>query len=158
MDKTTSYDYKTELEKHGAIAFVPGGNSMWPMLKNRKQSVIVTKKEKRLKKFDVALYQRDNGMFVLHRVIEPISGGYIMCGDSQFTLEKIEEAQVFGVMEGFYRGKKYISITDKNYCSRVQRWYKRKKWRKLRLKIFYFSQRVKNKLKRIFSARKKTNG
>ena len=157
MEKPAS-DYRTEVERHGVIAFVPGGNSMWPMLKNRGQSVIVTKKENRLKKYDVALYQRENGMFVLHRVIEPIEDGYIMCGDSQFTLEKVEESQVFGVMEGFYHRKKYVNANDVKYLGRVECWYKRKKWRKLRLKTFFFSQRVKNKLKRIFSIRKKTNG
>ena len=143
-------DYKTELEKNGAIAFVPGGNSMWPTLKNRGQSVIVKKKSERLKKFDVALYQRYNGAFVLHRVIEPVKDGYIICGDSQFTLENVKEEQVFGVMEGFYRGKKYIVCTDKKYCKEVERWYKRKNWRKFRLKCFFFWQRVKNKLRRIF--------
>jgi hypothetical protein len=143
-------NYKVELEKNGAIAFVPGGNSMWPTLKNRGQSVIVKKKSERLKKFDVALYQRNNGAFVLHRVIEPVKDGYIICGDSQFTLENVKEEQVFGVMEGFYRGKKYIACTDKKYCKEVSRWYKRKNWRKFRLKCFFFGQRVKNKLRRIF--------
>ncbi len=37
--------YKTELDKNGAIAFVPSGNSMWPILKNKGQSVIVVKKD-----------------------------------------------------------------------------------------------------------------
>lgn len=147
-------NYKVELEKNGAIAFVPGGNSMWPTLKNRGQSVIVKKKSERLKKFDVALYQRYNGTFVLHRVIEPVKDGYIICGDSQFTLENVKEEQVFGVMEGFYRGKKYIACTDKKYCKEVSRWYKRKNWRKFRLKCFFFGQRVKNKLRRIFSKKR----
>ena len=78
-------DYKTELEKNGILAFVPGGNSMWPTLKNRGQSVVVLVKKEKLKRYDVALYLRDNGTFVLHRVIEPTEWGYIICGDSQFT-------------------------------------------------------------------------
>ena len=143
-------DYKNEIIKNGVIAFVPGGNSMWPMLKNKGQSVIVQRKEARLKKYDVAFYYRTNGAFVLHRVIEAIDGGYVICGDSQFTLEKVDEERVFGVMTGFYRGEKYIEATDEKYIRKVERWYKHKTWRKFRLKIFFFNQRVKGKLKRIF--------
>ena len=149
MEVVTS-DYKTELEKNGAIAFVPGGNSMWPTLKNRAQSVVIRRKTQRLKPFDVAFYLRDNGAFVLHRVMETIDGGYIMCGDSQLVTERVKEDGVFGVMEGFYHGKKYVEVTDARYVARVKRWYSRKRWRKFRLKIFHFGQRVKNKLARIF--------
>lgn len=143
-------DYKTEIEKNGVIAFVPGGNSMWPMLKNRAQSVVVKRKVEPLKPLDVAFYQRDNGAFVLHRVMQVIDGGYVMCGDSQFNTEKVREENVFGVMEGFYQGKKYIEVTNPKYIKRVKRWYGQKFRRKVRLKIFYFSNRVKNKLSRIF--------
>ena len=143
-------NYNSELEKNGILAFVPGGNSMWPTLKNRGQSVVVLIKKEKLKRFDVALYLRDNGTFVLHRVMEPTEWGYIICGDSQFTLEKVREDQVFGVMEGFYRGKKYIDCKDKKYIKEVERWFRRKRIRKLRLKWFFFRQRVINKLKRIY--------
>ncbi len=143
-------NYKTELEKNKIIAFVPGGNSMWPTLKHRGQSVIVELKTDRLKRFDVALYQRDSGVFVLHRVMEVKDGGYIICGDSQFTLEPVREEQVFGVMSGFYRKDKYIEVTDEKYKKEVERWYKRKTYRKLRLKLFYLTNAVKRKLKKIF--------
>lgn len=148
LEKKT--DYKVELEKNGILAFVPGGNSMWPTLKNRGQSVVVLSKTQKLKRYDVALYLRDNGAFVLHRVIEPTEWGYIICGDSQFTLEKVREEQVFGVMEGFYRGKKYIDCKDAKYNREVERWFRRKRIRKLRLKWFFFRQRAINKLKRIY--------
>ncbi len=144
-------DYKTELLKNGALAFVPGGNSMWPTLKHRGQSVIVLPKTQKLKRFDVALYQRADGKFVLHRVMQPTEYGYIICGDSQFALEKVLEEQVFGVMSGFYRGKKYIECSDIKYIKQVERYYKRKTLRKIRLKWFFFRIKLKNKLKRIYA-------
>ena len=143
-------DYKTELEKKGAIAFVPGGNSMWPILKNRKQSVLVKKKEERLKKFDVALYQRPCGSFVLHRVMEVVDGGYVVCGDSQLTLENVKEESVFGVLVGFYRGKTYVEVTDEKYIKKVERFYANKFRRKIKLKFFHLGQRIKNKIIQIF--------
>ncbi len=148
-EENVKADYRTELEKNKVIAFVPGGNSMWPMLKNRGQSVIVQLKTEKLKKYDVALYQRDNGAFVLHRVIFPTEDGYVMCGDSQSTLEKVGEDMVFGVMTGFYKGREYIETDNVEYRSRVERWYGNEKRRKRKLKRFYFRQRIKNKIKSV---------
>lgn len=144
-------NYKTEIEKNQVISFVPRGNSMWPILKNRGQSVIIRKKnlEERLGVYAVAFYERENGAFVLHRILKVCEGGYVFCGDSQFDLEFVKEEQIFGVLEGFYQGKKYIKVTDTHYLKRVERWYKRKTWRKIRIKCFNFKNRVVGKLKRI---------
>ena len=130
-------DYKEELEKKDTIAFVPGGNSMWPTLKDKGQPVIIIKKQNRLKKYDVGFYTRPNGAYVLHRVMEVLEDGYLMIGDSQFNTEKVLEDQVFGIMQGFYQGKKYISCDDKKYLKKVDKWFTRKTIRKWRLKFFY---------------------
>lgn len=143
-------DYATELNKNGVLGFVPGGNSMWPTLKNRKQSVVVLAKTQKLKRFDVALYVRSDGAYVLHRVMESTDNGYIMCGDSQYTLEPVPENRVIGYMSGFYRGKKYIDCADPKYVKEIENWYGRKLLRKIRLKFFYMRVRLKNGLKKIF--------
>ena len=152
-------NYRTELEKNGAIAFVPGGNSMWPTLKNRGQTVIVERKTEKLKAFDVALYQRKDGTNVLHRVMKPTDAGYIICGDSQFTLEPVEEDAVYGVMTGFYRGDRFISVTDENYIREVEKLYSDEKLRKRRVKRFYFFNNLRSlpgrALRKIFGKKKK---
>ena len=142
-------DYATELAKNGAIAFVPSGVSMWPTLKNRGQSVIVTAKKERLKRYDVALYIRAGNKYVLHRVMEAVDGGYIICGDSQFALERVKEEQVIGVMEGFYRGKKFVSVSDEKYKKEVEDWFRKKTRRKIKLKTFYFFRGIRAKLGRV---------
>lgn len=150
-EKLVRSDYKTELEKNNAIAFVPGGNSMWPILKNRGQSVIVERKTQRLKPLDVAFYTRANGTFVLHRVMEVKENGYVMCGDSQLNLEPVLEENVFGVMSAFYDKDKLVSVTDEKYVKRVKKWYGKKTCRKIRLKLFY----LRNRIKRLFSKKDK---
>lgn len=137
-------DYIEELNKNGVIAFVPRGNSMWPTLKNKKQSVIVKKKTEKLRPMDVALYKRESGSNVLHRVIKTTKLGYIMCGDSQFTLEKVKEENVYGVMTGFYRGKRYIDVNDADYIAKVKKWYKNEKVRQFYVKAFYFFENLKS--------------
>ena len=151
-------DYIEELIKNGVIAFVPSGNSMWPTLKNRKQSVIVKKKTERLKAMDVALYKRESGSCVLHRVMKVLPNGYIMCGDSQFALENVKEENVYGVMTAFYKGKRCIEVTDKDSIEYVKRLFANEKRRKFRVKMFYLRQNLmslpKRVLRKIFFRRK----
>ena len=136
-------DYVAELAKNGVIAFVPKGNSMWPTLKDEKQSVIVKRKTEKLRPMDVALYKRDNGANVLHRVMKTTDSGYIMCGDSQFVFEKVEEDNVYGVMVGFYRGKRYIDVNDAEYIEKVQKWYRHKALRRFNVKTFFFFKKIR---------------
>jgi len=152
---TQGLDYKAKLNENKKLAFVHSGNSMWPTLKNKGQSVVVKAKEERLEKYDVALYVRGQNTFVLHRVLEVLDSGYMMCGDSQFTLERVTEDQIFGKMIGFYRGKKYIDCNDEKYKKQVENLYKRKKLRRFRVKFFFLRKSVINKLKRIFGGKKK---
>ena len=153
--KNTKCSYKEQLENNNQISIVPKGNSMWPTLKNQKQSVIVGAKQERLKEFDVALYVRGQNNFVLHRVIKVLPDGYLMCGDRQFVLEKVDEDQIFGIMLGFYRGKKFVDCNNQKYIKKVKKWYKRTRYRKFRVKLFFLKEGVKNKLKRVF--RRKDN-
>ena len=99
-----SQNIKEELSRRGKVSFVPAGNSMWPTIKNRRQSVVIEKKTERLSPYDVALYIRSDGKVILHRVLALTDYGYIACGDSLFTEEKVKEDSVIGVLAGYYRG------------------------------------------------------
>ena len=144
-------DYKKALEESAVIAFVPDGRSMWPFIKGKKYAVIITRKtEERLSLFDVAFFIRPDGNYVLHRVVEILPNGYVMQGDSQEYVETVMEENVIGVMQGYYRGKRYVDATSNRYVIKVIRWYRKKKKRKFVLFFFNLQQRIKNKLKRIF--------
>ena len=154
MENIKNTDYKTQLNEKGVISFVPAGDSMWPILKHRNQSVVIEKKSGRLSPFDVAFYVRDNGVFVLHRVVEVTENGYIFSGDSQLVTESINEEQVFGKMVGFYKGKKYIDCTTPKYTKKIKRMYANKSLRKFKIKYFYLAKRIKAKISRIFRRNK----
>ena len=138
-----------QLNIEGVISFVPSGNSMWPTLKSKGQSVIAVKKQGRLNEFDVALFTY-NGSLVLHRVIEVTDTGYITCGDGMLSCERVEEQSVIGVLKGFYIKDKFIEVTDQKYIDKTKKWYSNPKKRQKRINRFHFSMRVKGKLKRIF--------
>lgn len=156
-ENANNIDYKTALETHGFLAFVPRGNSMWPTLKNGKQSVVLLPKKGRLKRMDVAMYKRDDGTFVLHRVIEVKDDGYVFCGDSMSVSLKefVREEQVFGVMTGYYRNRRYITAEDESFTRRGERLYGNETRRILKVKAAGFLYRVKSKIKRIFGVKNK---
>lgn len=139
-------DYAQVLLKNGVLSFAPNGNSMWPFIKNRKQTVVIEKPLDTVKKFDVLLYVRPDGSYVLHRVVEILKDGYLMRGDSQNVAEKIDKDCVIGVMTSFFKGKKQILVNDENYVKKVEKWYKDYPLTRLRKKLFSLKNRIKYKL------------
>ncbi len=141
---------KEQLNQNKAVAIVPTGNSMWPTLKSKSQTVVVQKNQTRAREFDVVLFVLDDGRHVLHRVMRVENDGYITCGDGMLACERVEEARVIGVMTGLYKKNKFISVNEPKYVNKVKRFYKRKLLRKARLKCFYFRQVFKAKFKMLF--------
>ncbi|MBQ6381189.1 MAG: hypothetical protein IJJ41_06295 [Clostridia bacterium] len=102
-------DYQRVLQKNGVLSFTPGGISMWPIISNRADTVIIEVPKGILKKYDVAFYTRESGQPVLHRVLKVNEDSYDMCGDSQTAVEKgVPHSAVFGVMTGYYKNGKFI--------------------------------------------------
>lgn len=120
----------------GSVRFSPKGTSMLPMLRQNIDSVVLVKADRRLNKYDLPLYRRENGQFVLHRVVGVKEDSYTMCGDNQYLYEHgIKEEQILAIMDGFYRGDTYVSSTDKKYRSYCKRQVAKQYIRGVLLKI-----------------------
>ena len=145
--------YLNVLESTGTLTFVPNGNSMWPFIKNRSQTVIIQKPSAPLKVYDVVFYLRPDGNYVLHRIIADQGDVYLVRGDSLLVTEQVPKSWIIGVMTGFYKGKTFVSANDSKYLAEVEKWHKHSPLTKLKIKSFHFWQRVKNKLKRIFKVK-----
>ena len=116
---------ETLIEKYiienGEYIAIPVGTSMYPMLRNRRDSVHLVRYDMQgLKKYDLPVYKRIDGSQIMHRCLGKDENGYIMCGDNQWTLEHgIKEEQIIAVAKGFYRDEKYIpnsNIIYRLYC------------------------------------------
>ena len=95
------------LESGGEFRIYPKGTSMLPLLRAGTDSVVLEKPTGNLKRGDIAFYIRDNGAYVLHRVIKSEGDSYTLCGDNQLTLEKgITNRNIIGVVTRIYRGEK----------------------------------------------------
>ena len=106
-----------KLDEGGNVTFTPKGGSMLPTLRDGKDSVVLAKPQGRLKRFDVPLYKRKNGEYVLHRIVKLNSdGSYVMCGDNQLVYEYgITDGQIIGVMTSFCRNGKIYTTQSKGY-------------------------------------------
>lgn len=96
------------------VCFTPKGSSMLPLLVPDRDEVVLTAPPEKLKKYDLPLYRRASGQFVLHRVVKvKKDGSYVMCGDNQYVREDgIKHGQIVGVVESFSRNGKKIKANS----------------------------------------------
>lgn len=103
------------LAEEGVFVSTTSGVSMMPMLRDRRDTIVITPACGRLKKYDVALYRRGDD-YVLHRVVKVLPDSYIICGDNCVTLEKgITDAQVIGKLTEVRRGEKKLRLDGLGY-------------------------------------------
>ena len=105
------------------VQFTPQGTSMRPMIKGGRDQVVFSPLPEKLKKYDLPLYRRDNGQFVLHRIVKA-GQTYTCVGDNQFELETgIRQEQMIALTTGFYRKGKYYPVDGLGYCLYCRLWH-----------------------------------
>lgn len=127
------------IKENGEFIAIPVGTSMYPMLRNRRDSVyLIRYNGEGLKKYDLPVYKRSDGTQVMHRVMGKDENGYIMCGDNQWTLEKgIKDDAIIAVAKGFYRDEHYISKDNLLYKLYYKLWSSNLFFRKCALRIIH---------------------
>lgn len=109
------------LEKNGEVTFISAGRSMLPVIRDRKDAVTLVKPKREIKPGDIVFYQRDNGQFILHRVMFVNSDKYVMRGDNQWDNEyNIRRDQIIGVLKCFERNGKTHNVIDRDYLMYVK--------------------------------------
>ena len=116
-----------------SVKFSPHGISMLPMLRQGLDNVRLSPVQGRLKKYDLPLYQRKNGQYVLHRIVG-VGNTYTCIGDNQFAVEHgIEDEQIIAVVTEFTRGPKAYSVKNPLYRTYCVFWHRsrliRRIWR-----------------------------
>lgn len=111
------------LEQGRNVKFSPRGTSMMPMLRQGKDSVTLSPVPERLKKYDLPLYQRDDGNYILHRVIAA-GETYTCMGDNQFLKETdLRHDQMIALVTSFTRGKREYDTDHLGYRFYCWFWY-----------------------------------
>ena len=104
-----------ELVQEGrSVNLLVSGNSMSPFLISQRDYVSFKAPDRPLRKGDIVFFQRDDGRFIMHRIIRvhrEADGrrSYKITGDNQTQLETVREDQIFGLIFAVERkGKKIV--------------------------------------------------
>lgn len=141
--------FEDVIERDGRLVYTNIGDSMRPLIRQDRDIVIIEKPRGKLKKYDVPLYKRDNGQYVLHRVLKVRDSDYVICGDNRYSKEYgITDCQIIGVLTAVVRGGKEIPVTDFRYRLYVHLWCSFFPIRAAVLRAIRLPKRLKRKLGR----------
>ena len=110
----TEKNIENTLLRDGVYVSTTSGVSMYPMLRDRRDTIVVTQCASRLKKYDVALFKRGE-QYVLHRVIKVLPDSYFIRGDNCIAYDVVKDADVLGKLTEFYRSDKKKSVMSPGY-------------------------------------------
>lgn len=115
--------FQERLEAGQNVRFAPRGISMLPMLRPGLDTVVLSPAPEQLQKYDLPLYRRDDGHYVLHRVIRA-GETYTCIGDNQFTPEPgIRRDQVIALVTAFRRNGRDYSVSHPGYRLYCRFWH-----------------------------------
>lgn len=101
---------KELIEQGKEVPLTIRGNSMAPFLVDTRDTILISPVAKELKRGDMAIFQRINGQYVMHRIRYIHNGKYYFIGDAQTVTEgPIDREQIFGVITAVCRKGKWLS-------------------------------------------------
>lgn len=137
-----SQSIRDVLARDGVWVSTTHGTSMWPMLRDARDTVVVRPAAGRLQKLDVALYQRGDA-YVLHRVIAATQDGYRILGDNCIAVEEVPESAILGRLEEFWRGEQHCDPHSASWLAYARVWLALWPLRRLAMRARAAAGRVK---------------
>ena len=121
---------REQLAAGQTVSFSPKGTSMLPMLRQGLDTVTLSHLPVQLRKYDLPLYQRPNGQYVLHRIVR-CGEAYSCIGDNQFRPETgVHREQMIALVTAFSRNGREWSVDSlpyQIYC-RLWHWTRPVRW------------------------------
>ncbi|MBO5409505.1 MAG: S24/S26 family peptidase [Clostridia bacterium] len=118
------------LRRGDTVRLTVTGNSMYPMLHTRRDTVTLSPAGK-IKKYDITFHRRTDGRYILHRVLKiQKDGTYLIAGDNELKPEPpVNREQIFGVVTSYTRWGKEHSVKSPLYWMYVRIWHLLMPWR-----------------------------
>ena len=115
--------FEEVLAREGWLIYSNVGSSMLPLIRQGRDRVVIEKASGRLRRYDVPLYRRDSGKYVLHRVVQVRENDYVLCGDNRWRRETgITDRHVLGVLTAVIRNGKELPVTALRYRAYTRIW------------------------------------
>jgi hypothetical protein len=123
-NQTGKQNIEDLLAKGHTIQLHPEGYSMYPLfVPGRDEAVIAPVADRRLRRGDVVLYRRREGILVLHRICRVTAQGIYLVGDNQTQIEgPLAPDQVKGILVAIVRRGKRIESTQPVYVATSRAW------------------------------------
>jgi len=115
------------LDSGADFSLYPKGTSMLPLIVQGKDAVTIKKSNGTdAKCHDIAFYRRDNGDFVLHRIMKVCHDGtFVMCGDNQTYFERgVRPDQIIATVCGISKDGEQLNMMGMRYRTYVFWWTK----------------------------------
>ena len=147
MEHCSMEDKKIEdiIKEKGFYVATVVGDSMMPMLHNKKDLVKIVPADSNLKENDIPLYKRPTGEYVLHRIIAVKRKYYIICGDNRTHKENVPFDWIVGVLEEFERNGATYKTDNAEYLNYVDKMRKTFWKRKLKNIVIKIKRKIRGK-------------
>lgn len=125
------------------------GTSMMPTLREGRDQVELSLPDRPYRKYDLPLYKRSSGQFVLHRVISLEKDGSLSCcGDNQWIREPgLQQSQMLGLVVRICRNGREFPVEDRRYRLWVRFWVLVFPCRRLLLRAYHGLALLRRKLR-----------
>jgi|GEM_PF-198713 len=124
-----STTFEKELEQYGTICWPNVGRSMWPLIREGRDLMVITRKgPDRCRLYDIILFLRKNAdgtnVYIVHRILKVNKDGtYWVVGDNCVSGNTVYEEQILGVLTFVIRGGRHeIPVTNHWYRAYVALW------------------------------------
>lgn len=126
---------RESLETGHEVTIMATGVSMEPLFKAQRDEVTLALRDT-FHRYDLILYQRTNGQYVLHRIVGKDDRGYILRGDNQHYKEYgIQDHQIIAKVVRFKRNGKGYACDDWRYQLYSHTWVHTNTLRKILCKL-----------------------
>lgn len=143
--------FEEQLQKTGKLIYTNCGVSMMPLLREKRDLMLIEQISRPIRKYDAVLFVRPGvegrGKYVLHRVLRcNPDGTYFIIGDNTISGETVRRENIIGILTAVKRNGKQISVEDWKY-----RVYVRAIWWTYPIRIFW--KKVRRHCKRALKRR-----
>ena len=110
------------LESGGTVKLPVKGVSMYPLIRPSRDFVLIEKSDT-YRKYDIIFYQRQDGSYILHRIVGQDDQGFILAGDSETDKETgVKMSQILAKVTYIIRREKKIDVNSHLYKMYSRLW------------------------------------
>ena len=138
-----------ELKKGHPVATYTTGRSMEPLLKEGKTYVVIEPLKEELQIGDLPIYQRPDGIYIIHRLVGKEGDCCLTRGDNCLSCERVPKKYFLGIVTEIQKNGTVIRVTDEGYQRYVRIWQKLWPLRRQVYRLRILKGKCKNAVRRM---------